>query len=652
MLIAVFLFTRFPIAMAGTDVTCSFTALGNDVYFDIISVTPSNIRINSTGFFNITVNATGQTINASSILFAFAMNNTCFPSLNTSYYLGNDWLPDKQLIANRGEGYWFETMNSETGTGELGYIGEWGIHNETLHSSFTVNEQGEDYYNFTTKMRLCGTMEKIYLVNPNVIKEEDKSAQYHVVDSNDEVKVNFNMTDTEMFSSIEGYNETQYCFFFYSSYTGNTKPLRVYYVNESYGTEPVTTSDYSALVGLVNDTDAYQYTSANSSYYILRFSSNETGYVGNVKMTENFSFVFDRDPGAGEWRIHYANDNVTSGTRYYNFSSSETTYTRTTDTNPWNLQQTTGDVFLNARKLDNKSRFEYKIYGQTNAHDTGNGTWSSTYVDLIDESNLAPNPVDILNPNATETYTAGTNLNIQYKWIGDPNHEPCWVNITVHNETHQVADYVVNQSISQLEREANQSSFSYLYDLTPLSTGENYHINITVTDPYGLTVHTEQNGTFQIQNAELTFLSPYPENNSYVEPTDHYMNITVINSNGSAMDVNFYWANNDSLIATDTDVANNTQASVIVTFSYTRYQNYSWYAKVWDNTSTDYNFTGEAYVWDVDRSGDITLTDLTSITTHYGETGDNHWIRQDTTSNGVIGLSDITYVAYHYGEEY
>ena len=74
--------------------------------------------------------------------------------------------------------------------------------------------------------------------------------------------------------------------------------LHVYFANESFTDEIVSTSDNTELIGIIEQTDAYQYTSKNSSYYMIQFSTNETGYVGNTKMTSDYSFIFDRDTGS------------------------------------------------------------------------------------------------------------------------------------------------------------------------------------------------------------------------------------------------------------------------------------------------------------------------------------------------------------------
>ena len=69
------------------------------------------------------------------------------------------------------------------------------------------------------------------------------------------------------------------------------------------------------------------------------------------------------------------------------------------------------------------------------------------------------------------------------------------------------------------------------------------------------------------------------------------------------------------------------------------------------NVSTSDTFTVYEK-WDVTQNNDIGLTDITSITTHYGETGANRWIKQDVVVNGDIGLTDITAITTHYGESY
>lgn len=56
--------------------------------------------------------------------------------------------------------------------------------------------------------------------------------------------------------------------------------------------------------------------------------------------------------------------------------------------------------------------------------------------------------------------------------------------------------------------------------------------------------------------------------------------------------------------------------------------------------------------WDLNQDADVDIVDITSITSQYGSTGDNRWIKQDIAVNGDINIVDITTVTSHYGENY
>ncbi|GAG85263.1 unnamed protein product, partial [marine sediment metagenome] len=166
----------------------------------------------------------------------------------------------------------------------------------------------------------------------------------------------------------------------------------------------------------------------------------------------------------------------------------------------WAIQNGTIDCHLKFAKLDNTSRIDYKVY----ANDTsGNEAWSTVYTDLIDIVNVPPNPADILTQNGTITYhNIGETVNITYTWIGDPNQETCWVNTTCHNSTHVIVAYIENRSITHAEVEVNMTWYID-WDTTGVDAGNDYHINITITDPYGLTTGSRSNGTFDLGHAPV-----------------------------------------------------------------------------------------------------------------------------------------------------
>ena len=154
------------------------------------------------------------------------------------------------------------------------------------------------------------------------------------------------------------------------------------------------------------------------------------------------------------------------------------------------------------------------------------------------------------------------------------------------------------------------------------------------------------------ESSGVTFTSWYPSTDAWVLPTDHTMNITVKNDNGSSMNVGFYWANNDSLIGTDTGVANNSVANVTVGFDYARYQVYSWYVQVWSNQSVNHSFTGEAYDWDIFRDAHIGANDVSNVTANWMNSGTPGWIRTDIWDDGTVGANDVSAITSHWMESY
>ena len=148
---------------------------------------------------------------------------------------------------------------------------------------------------------------------------------------------------------------------------------------------------------------------------------------------------------------------------------------------------------------------------------------------------------------------------------------------------------------------------------------------------------------------------PQPTNESWNEIDNHTLQVLVYNDLGEVMNVSFYWSNG-TLIGTDTNVINNTNASVEHPTNYTHYQTYYWYVTVnsssYNNMNATWWFKGEAYNWDINRNADINIVDVTGVTSHYGESGSPGWIRADANNNGDINIIDVTSVTAHYGESY
>ena len=493
---------------------CKVDIQGEDtITFTRISQSPDNIRMNQSNnsvyiTYNLTTNSTD--INESSLFIATVLNHTHTGCLNSTWTLPASIMhPNRCEAKNRdcyGTGYWWESLFNNTGTksNELGYCSEWGVYNETLAGNFTINSQGSNWTNFSFDPRIYMLFSRIEFVDLYDIRQEVKTSQYYNVFSNNMVKVNFNMTDTCYWDNNQ-YNASLYTLYFYDTYTGTpSHGLLVYFANNSYDLDrgKPQVSSYCELIKTIDYTDPYEFTSHNSSYHNATFSVDANGYVGAVKMTSNYSIIFVKKMGSSgqKFEMRYADNNYTHGDHWHEFNQSETTQITTNYGKDWTFTNGTVDCFMTYVNLNETDQIMYKVYAQKTTESTGCGNWSTTQKDLIDASNYAPSNPDIISQDTNETYVQGSTVNITYGWLGDPNFDTCWLNITCHNDSHEIVEYVNNRSITEAEAVVN-NTWWYMWDTSNMPIGGPYHINITATDPYGLSADAESNGTFNISFA-------------------------------------------------------------------------------------------------------------------------------------------------------
>ena len=121
-----------------------------------------------------------------------------------------------------------------------------------------------------------------------------------------------------------------------------------------------------------------------------------------------------------------------------------------------------------------------------------------------------------------------------------------------------------------------------------------------------------------------------------------------------SLDVRFYWGNG-ALIGTDTEVTNNSVASVEID-ELSRYTNISWYVVIDDGLNEivgpQWWFTVDAYDWDINRDGRVDDIDSQLLVERYGETGVPGWIREDIIGDGRVNILDLMIFVNHYGEAY
>jgi hypothetical protein len=528
----------------GTDSNNSeifhFTTKSDSVTITRVSYSPTNIRINNTDYVDILFNITteGTPINHTSLLFAHTVNQTLAGyGLNFTYRILKDSV---ELRAdNRNEDKWYEQFNA-TGTGEIGYHGEWGVHDNTS-VKFIYVDSGSNWttvrFDSTTSL-VPHLFSNICYIDRTDLQDEIKTSQIFGIYGNNIYKAKFNMTDTNFYDDPQ-YNNSLYQFYYNANDTGTpNKPLKVYLANSSYTSGKPITSNYCVLIDERLDNDVADYSIRNSSYWGCNFSTNATGYVGSLKMTELFYFIFETKAGDvnNKFDLAFCDSNVSNR----DFNNSDFTEYSLNGGNSWSIQNGSVDCHLKYAKLDDSSRIDYKVYAQDTSD---NSIWSIIYTDLIDIVNVHPNPANILTQNGTITsYNVSDIVNITYKWIGDPNQDTCYVNTTCHDSLHNIVAYIENRSITHLEVETNLTWWIN-WNTSNVPIGNEYYINIIITDVYGLFTISKSNGTFNLTSPVIFyFTNRYPLNNTENISISRWMycSCNVSNNINNNMNISFY----------------------------------------------------------------------------------------------------------------
>jgi hypothetical protein len=147
--------------------------------------------------------------------------------------------------------------------------------------------------------------------------------------------------------------------------------------------------------------------------------------------------------------------------------------------------------------------------------------------------------------------------------------------------------------------------------------------------------------------------------------------ISVIESDPLDTDALFGWVNFSCIVSDDELdqvhlVRTNPDASVTNTsmslagngryylnMTLSLHGNYSYY--IWANDTNDNqnNSVVSLYSmppnWDINKDGKCNLLDYVTIGEHFGETGQNGWIREDVDNNGEVKVLDIVLAANEYG---
>lgn len=135
-----------------------------------------------------------------------------------------------------------------------------------------------------------------------------------------------------------------------------------------------------------------------------------------------------------------------------------------------------------------------------------------------------------------------------------------------------------------------------------------------------------------------------------------WINITATvtgNSEVNAVMINVSCPNGSSFNVSMNAIGSNTYYYNTNTI-FSNHGNYNYF--IWANdtngnqsTSTIYDFSMPPN-WDINKDRQCTVLDLILISNHYGETGQNGWIREDVDNNGIIQMPDFVLVSEQYYE--
>jgi len=328
-----------PVLQADTSsVTGFFDPLYEDETITFTLETAFDINVGNITEVPVIVNiSTNNTrIKNETILFARTASYDA-TAKNASFMVpSNPVAPNLIRGHGRNLGYWFEEFN-DSGTGELGGMGEWSCGALPNSSKFTVLNYGDNWTRVQVLPCSCALFPKFWYLDRKQMMHETKTDQYSPIYSQNILKTEFNLTGitSDEYAWNNNWLNATHHIFFYANATSGYQPLNVWYANESYTTGNPTTSPYCVFLGSVTPGEDYSYSLLNSKYYNITFSTNN-GSIGGIGITAAYYFIFSSDANYDDaWKLYYADGNETVGTGYFDFLNTSVAQVSTNNGSRW-----------------------------------------------------------------------------------------------------------------------------------------------------------------------------------------------------------------------------------------------------------------------------------------------------------------------------
>jgi len=263
-------------------------------------------------------------------------------------------------------------------------------------------------------------------------------------------------------------------------------------------------------------------------------------------------------------------------------------------------------------------RLIYKFYAEVEG-DPENGTWSTNYYDILGNTSFPPNDPEIYNPTNNQAFyiNASQNITIDLDWIGDPNYNNCYMNVSLCDENDVWLETISNETITG-EQQRQTEEYIFNFSHWGYTAGAyRIHINITEVDNASSYSHNDR----FIVLTELKTSTAVPSN--HLEdvniPLDYFA-ITVNHSYGEHF--NITWGVNCT--------------GPIFNTTYVTTGNGTYYA---------YN-TSWVDEYDTDYSWSVCLNETGSVhwlnNTYIFGTQENTWIRKPGYINCTYGPPDFS----------
>jgi len=510
----------------------------------LISVTPSDIKANSTGIFNICINCSDASgINTSRFLITKTVEGFVHPGTPNFWSIrppennkaeshspdgSYPWsIPQILRADGRGDGLWYDSYDvggSRLFTDNFTYA-------VNDYKSIRIDITNAPTYailNYTWDIEPTAFRNSVFLSRGKMEKEFKKD--YNIYKSH---PILIKFWDLEHMKNLSNYSV---CAFRNINYTATPKkPLLAFYCNDSYdptgSTKPVDSVNCVSLNALYKtDLDKIYYTSRNSSYSKSCYSVINKK-IGGIYTSDNYYIFYQSaESQAKHYIVKYANG--TSGTNV-SFNESKVAWTSSDDGVTWTQAEFTPDIWFST--INGGDQFQLGIYVEDlQGNNLTNFTFYTDDIGLINFPITRPAIKWYQSSGARDEELNGIHsgiMTIRVLVATDPNNVSAVNHSLYLYNTDETLNYTINSSFYSPDDGDMNITFN-----TSLVPDGIYKMNVTaIADDDATDIQTYltvENFTIDNTNPLISFTNDTTANGTSSTTLDYIiMNITLTETN-------------------------------------------------------------------------------------------------------------------------